>query len=137
MKTSAGILIIRGDEILLGHATNSKRYDIPKGGIEEGETGRSAAVRETKEEFGLTVDPNKLKDIGIFRYLQGKNLHLFIYEVDKFPKISDLICTEYFTMYGRSYPEIDGYKVFKIKDIQKVVPKGLWNIISNLQLKGK
>jgi ADP-ribose pyrophosphatase YjhB (NUDIX family) len=57
MKTSAGLVIIYQNKILLVHPTNAPwygTYSIPKGEIEEGEDLLEAAIRETKEEIGIT-----------------------------------------------------------------------------------
>ncbi|HLL12003.1 MAG TPA: NUDIX domain-containing protein, partial [Rubrivivax sp.] len=44
---SCGILVFNPKiELLLGHATGSARWDIPKGIAEEGESPLAAALRE-------------------------------------------------------------------------------------------
>jgi 8-oxo-dGTP pyrophosphatase MutT (NUDIX family) len=129
-KLSAGIFITKGDEILLGHATGSRRYDIPKGLVEEGEDVKETAVRECFEEFGIKVPKNELTDLGQFKYLSGKDLHLFRWEVEDFPELSKLKCTSYFINHrGKELPEIDGYKIFKIEEAKEVVAKGLVKIM--------
>lgn len=64
MKTSSGCLIIlRGEKILLGHpSSNSWRncFTPPKGGVDEGESLIDAAIRETKEEVSITIDPSQI-----------------------------------------------------------------------------
>jgi ADP-ribose pyrophosphatase YjhB (NUDIX family) len=60
MKLSAGILFMHEDEALLVHSTNSawmKTWMPPKGQVEEGETAKEAAIRETEEEIGIRVSP--------------------------------------------------------------------------------
>ncbi len=58
MKTehhrSAGGLVVRGGEILLISTQNGRRWQLPKGHIEDGETAEQAAVREVREETGVT-----------------------------------------------------------------------------------
>jgi 8-oxo-dGTP pyrophosphatase MutT (NUDIX family) len=58
MKTehhrSAGGLVIRDSRILLISTQEGKRWQLPKGHIEEGETPEEAAVREVREETGVT-----------------------------------------------------------------------------------
>jgi 8-oxo-dGTP pyrophosphatase MutT (NUDIX family) len=53
---SAGGLIVRGDppEILLISTHNGRRWQLAKGHIEAGETAAQAAVREVREETGVT-----------------------------------------------------------------------------------
>jgi len=50
---SAGGLVIEGDRILLISTRGGKRWQLPKGHVEEGETTEQAAVRETREETGV------------------------------------------------------------------------------------
>lgn len=61
-KGAVGILVIRGGEILCGERRNGQGICGPGGHIEEGETPREAAARETWEEFGIT--PTELICVG-------------------------------------------------------------------------
>ena len=38
--TSCGVIVTDGERLLLGHASRSPRWDIPKGGVEPGENFR-------------------------------------------------------------------------------------------------
>ena len=58
--TSCGVIVTDGTRLLLGHATRSPRWDIPKGGVEPGESFAAAAYRELHEETGLTAPENAL-----------------------------------------------------------------------------
>jgi 8-oxo-dGTP pyrophosphatase MutT (NUDIX family) len=51
---SAGGLVVRDGEILLISTREGKRWQLPKGHLERGETPEEAAVRETREETGVT-----------------------------------------------------------------------------------
>jgi 8-oxo-dGTP pyrophosphatase MutT (NUDIX family) len=53
-QRSAGGLVVRDGAILLISTQEGKRWQLPKGHIEEGETAEQAAVREVKEETGIT-----------------------------------------------------------------------------------
>ena len=60
-KTSAGLAIIYDNKILLAHTTSRGwygSYGIPKGGIDKGESKLDAAIRETREEVGITISKN-------------------------------------------------------------------------------
>ena len=51
---SAGGLIVHGSRILLISVLEGRRWQLPKGHIEEGETPEEAAVREVQEETGVS-----------------------------------------------------------------------------------
>ena len=51
---SAGGLVVEGDRILLISTQSGRRWQLPKGHIEEGETAEQAALREVREETGVT-----------------------------------------------------------------------------------
>jgi len=73
-STSCGVIVTDGQRLLLGHATGSPRWDIPKGIAEIGEDFAAAARRELFEETGLTAPEAELKPIGVFPYRSGKDL---------------------------------------------------------------
>lgn len=58
MKTehhrSAGGLVVEGSRILLISTQEGRRWQLPKGHIEKGETSEQAALREVQEETGVT-----------------------------------------------------------------------------------
>tara|TARA_B110000977_G_scaffold85513_1_gene114091 strand:+ start:443 stop:886 length:444 start_codon:yes stop_codon:yes gene_type:complete len=65
---SAGLAIIYNNKLLLGHQRGrrlNEGYGIPKGLIDKGESILQAAIRETKEEFGITI-PQELIDTSEF-----------------------------------------------------------------------
>jgi len=51
---SAGGLVVRGSTILLISTQRGRRWQLPKGHIETGETAEQTAVREVREETGVT-----------------------------------------------------------------------------------
>ncbi|MEM7481415.1 MAG: NUDIX hydrolase [Acidobacteriota bacterium] len=51
---SAGGLVVRAGEILLISLQDGKRWQLPKGHIEKGETLEQTALREVQEETGVT-----------------------------------------------------------------------------------
>ena len=62
-----GAIIIEGSRVVLvkrGHPPLAGEWSIPGGVLEVGETVREAAVREAREETGLTVEPGDL--LGVF-----------------------------------------------------------------------
>ena len=51
---SAGGVVVRDGELLLISTAGGKRWQLPKGRVEAGETSEQAAVREVREETGVT-----------------------------------------------------------------------------------
>ena len=112
MKTlSCGILVFNADgELLLCHVTGAWHWDIPKGGLELGESPREAALRETREECGLDLSGACLLDLGRMAYRPRKDLHLFATLIEPF-NAADCRCTShYLDHWGRSRPEMDGFE---------------------------
>lgn len=74
---SAGVCI-RGDKVLMvlqGTADEPKRWSVPSGGLEEGETFEECCIREVREETGFEVrviQPifNKVSCSGEVRYFE-------------------------------------------------------------------
>lgn len=63
--TSAGGAVFRPNgKVLLLRKADERRWCLPKGGVEEGETPEEAALREIQEETGLSGDVvGHLKDV--------------------------------------------------------------------------
>lgn len=62
-----GAIIIEGDRVLLvkrAHPPIEGQWSIPGGVLEVGEMVREAAVREAREETGLSVEPGEL--LGVY-----------------------------------------------------------------------
>ena len=108
--TSAGILILNPQaELLLCHVTGTSNWDIPKGGIDPGETPEQAAIRETCEETGLCFSPADLIDLGCFSYRPVKDLHLYATMLERIDTTLCHCSTRYRDRTGRMRPEMDGY----------------------------
>ena len=66
-RVGVGAIIIEGDRVLLvkrAHPPIQGQWSIPGGVLEVGEMVREAAVREAREETGLTVEPGEL--LGVY-----------------------------------------------------------------------
>ena len=108
MKTlSAGVVIVRNGQVLLGHSTNNEHWDIFKGKVESGETPIQAAIRELKEESGIDLLPEQLVDLGKFSYNKKKNLHLFLH-TDAVGFVAENCHCD--AKVEDKYPEMDDYK---------------------------
>ena len=113
-RLSCGVVILnREHELLLCHVTGQNHWDLPKGGIDPGETPLDAALRETREESGLRLDPEALLDLGRLAYTNKKNLHLFACLMPRFD-LKELHCeSRYLDRHsGRLLPEMDGFGWF-------------------------
>lgn len=130
-RYSAGVLIFNPQgKILLGHATGQPRWDIPKGGPEEGETPLEAAVRELYEETSLTVSPSDLQEIGRLAYMPGKDLHLFTLRTQR-TTAEGLQCLSSFTHHitGKPVLEFCDFGFFSLEEALTCVGKGLAKVL--------
>lgn len=74
---SVGVLVIKNGKILVGNRTDGKGLCGPGGHIEQGETPRQAAIRETIEEFNIV--PLELVDLGETESMrQESGSHIFL-----------------------------------------------------------
>ena len=113
-RLSCGVVILNPDrEVLLCHVTGQNHWDLPKGGIDAGETPLQAALRETHEESGLRLPAEALLDLGQINYTNKKNLHLFATLMPRFD-LKTLRCESHYLdrHSGRQLPEMDGFGWF-------------------------
>jgi len=108
--TSCGILVLdREGELLLGHATGTPYWDLPKGGNEPGETMLQTALREAAEETGLQFEPRQLIELGRFAYRPSKDLHLFATLIERIDPGRCECSTRFRTRWGELRPEFDRF----------------------------
>lgn len=70
IRHSARCIAIRNGSVAMVHSAKYNYYKFPGGGIERGETGGQALIRETREEAGLTVIPHSVKPYGYVHRVQ-------------------------------------------------------------------
>jgi 8-oxo-dGTP pyrophosphatase MutT (NUDIX family) len=133
-QTSCGVIVTDGERILLGHATRSPRWDIPKGVTEPGENFAETAARELLEETGLVVDPGELVALGVHPYLRGKDLALFAWRPSVPPDPKSLTCTSHFVLPdGKRLPEFDRFGLFPWDEALTRVGKNLARILGSIR----
>jgi len=113
-RLSCGIVIVNQEhELLLCHVTGRGHWDLPKGGIDDGETPIAAALRETREETAIVLAADELVELGRFGYSERKELHLFATRMQRFD-VARLWCESHFSEHwtGRRLPEMDAYGWF-------------------------
>ena len=118
-RLSCGILILNPQrELLLCHVTGQDHWDLPKGGAHDGESPLQAALRETREETGLQLQPAALLELGRLDYRPKKDLHLFATLMPRFD-VAALRCESHFAQWGtgRRLPEMDGYDWFGFEHV--------------------
>ena len=108
-------------ELLLCHVTGQRHWDLPKGGINAGETPRQAALRETVEETGLVLEAEALSDLGRFAYTAKKDLHLFATLIERVDP-TRLCCESTFVERGssRTLPEMDAFGWFAFERVAEL-----------------
>jgi 8-oxo-dGTP pyrophosphatase MutT (NUDIX family) len=133
-QTSCGVIATDGQRILLGHATRSPRWDIPKGVAEPGENFADAAARELLEETGLVVSAGELVELGVHSYLRGKDLAVFAWTPPQLPDPRNLACTSRFALAdGTLLPEFDRFGLFPWEEALSRVGKNLARILGSIR----
>ena len=133
-QTSCGVIVTDGERVLLGHATRSPRWDIPKGSAEPTETFPAAAARELLEETSLVIAPEALTDLGVHPYLRGKDLALFMWKAAQLPDPRRLTCTSRFALSnGTLLPEFDRFGLFAWEDALSLVGKNLARVLASVR----
>jgi len=100
MKKSSGVIIVlKNEKVLICHPSNNDKwfgsYSFPKGGIDEGETIKQAALRELFEETSVKLDESKIsKEPLVLDYMNYKKkdvvykkIYLFIMYINDISEI--------------------------------------------------
>lgn len=125
-----------GSKFLVCHVAGRKFYDIPKGIVMPDEEPIVACVRETEEETGLKLEPEGLRDLGVYEYTREKNLHLFLMMEGDLPSTLGMKCSSYFEdKYGRKLPEVDGYRYISSDEKHLYLSKSMVSVIERVQNK--
>jgi 8-oxo-dGTP pyrophosphatase MutT (NUDIX family) len=134
-RTSCGVIVTDGSGLLLGHATRSPRWDIPKGLAEPGESLTAAATRELHEETGLFAREAELRSLGTHAYLRDKDLALFAWTLSQIPAMEALVCRSTFTLpNGSVLPEFDRFGWFEWDAALGKVGKNLARVLGLVRM---
>src|SRR5207244_7960169 len=82
---AVGAIVFRGPQGLLvrrRRAPNQRRWSIPRGAMELGETVERAVVRETREETQVEVRPVEVITVSDFIEKEGERVHWHYVLVD-------------------------------------------------------
>jgi len=85
--SSCGI-VIRENEIAMAYIKEYGVYVIPGGGIEPGETKEQAVIREMREETGLVIIPESIREYG-YTLCSRKGKHEPLYVVHDYYFLCD------------------------------------------------
>ncbi len=69
-RDSARGIIIRNGKVAMIHSLKYDYYKFPGGGIESGESPADAVIREVREEAGLIVIPESVREYGYVHRIQ-------------------------------------------------------------------
>lgn len=131
---SAGVIVYDGKKFIIGHATGGKHWDIPKGKIEPNEVSISAAVRELEEETGLNANYKDFIHLGIFPYKRDKDLSLYLWRVNKLPKVKDLKCKATFTnKQGKELPEFNKFAHVSFANVSKKTVESMTRVLMDVE----
>ena len=70
VRNSARSILIRDGKVAMVHSLKYDYYKFPGGGIEKGESPVDAMIRETREEAGLVVIPETVREYGYVHRIQ-------------------------------------------------------------------
>ncbi|MGM9970536.1 MAG: NUDIX hydrolase [Anaeroplasma sp.] len=84
-RPSSRGIYIKGNKIAMIHSIKYNYYKFPGGGIESGENPVQALIREVKEETGLIVNINTIKEYGyVHRIQKSKFKQNEVFEQDNY-----------------------------------------------------
>lgn len=136
-KKSAGLAIIYEGKILIIHPTGSKwfgSYGIPKGSIDSGETPFDAAIREVREEIGVSVPINLIdKDMKSFEFKTNSHKKIVYYFIVRISNLSQLGLSELRVPKSQlQLDEVDWAGFVTYEDAKKRVTKSQRDLINDL-----
>jgi 8-oxo-dGTP pyrophosphatase MutT (NUDIX family) len=142
---SAGILIQSKDKYLLGHSTalydidNGRRWGVPKGEVDPGESPYDTVLREVEEETGLNLQhlgilPERTPIMTLsFTVKDRYTKDIIVYHVideEGVLQHEHLVCKSYIT--GTNVPELDDFRWVTKTQARAIIAKSQEPLISKL-----
>lgn len=100
-RPSVRSIIIKNNKLAMIHSLKYDYYKFPGGGIEPNESKIDTLIRETKEEAGLRIKLESIKEFGyVHRIQKGDYEDVFIqdnyyYFVDVYDEVSEQLLDDY------------------------------------------
>jgi len=82
MPARSHVFVVRDGEILVLGGGGARWWELPGGDLEDGEDGRDAAIRETFEETGLSIEAPELLRAWGYHNRRGEAVACYAYAVD-------------------------------------------------------
>lgn len=90
-RPSARAIIIQGDKIALVYSKKEKYYKFPGGGIHDDEDKKKALIREVREEVGMVVIPESIREFGsVLRRQKSDRTENTIFEQENYYYFCDV-----------------------------------------------
>lgn len=119
-RPSARAIIIKGDKIALVYSKREKYYKFPGGGIHDYEDKKEALIREVREEVGMVVIPESIREFGsVLRRQRSDKAENTVFEQENyyyFCDVEDELVHQELDAY-----EQDAEFVLKIVDIETAI----------------
>lgn len=80
IREAVRAVIIKNGKVALVKSLKENHYKFPGGGIEENESHIDTLIRETKEETGLVIKPNTIKECGLIHEIRKSIYNNDIFE---------------------------------------------------------
>ncbi|MEC7988258.1 MAG: 8-oxo-dGTP diphosphatase [Myxococcota bacterium] len=81
------LFVMREDKMLLiqkKRGLGKGKINAPGGKLEPGETPKEAALREIREEVGISVERAQYAGEHFFQFTNGYKMHVYVYTADQF-----------------------------------------------------